>query len=140
MRARNLLTPDLVTVDTDASVADAARAMLAADVGSVLVTDGDTPAGIVTTTDAVRAGLAAGAPLADVPVASAMSAPVRSVGPDVSVDRLAEAFERHGVKRLLVRDGLTVHGIVSVTDLAHAQGDIHREVVRSMDRRREWER
>lgn len=74
--------------------------------------------------------------LAEIPVTRAMSAPVT---PDPSVETLAGEFERHGVKRLLVREGLTVHGIVSVTDLAHAQGDIHRELVRSVDRRRDWE-
>lgn len=140
MRAADLLTEDLVTVDVDATLADAARTMLGAGVGSVVVTDDGTPAGIVTTTDTVRAALESGASLEGVPVRTAMSAPVESVTPDTSVERLARAFARHGVKRLLVRDGLTVHGIVSVTDLAAAQGDIHRELVRSMDRRREWER
>ncbi|MFC7227692.1 CBS domain-containing protein [Salinirubellus salinus] len=140
MRVADLLTADLVTVGVGASLADAAQAMLRAGVGSVVVTDDGTPVGIVTTTDTVRAALEAGAPLERVPVRAAMSSPVEPVGPDTSVERLAEAFRRHGVKRLLVRDGLAVHGIVSVSDLAAAQGDIHRELVRSMDRRREWER
>jgi CBS domain-containing protein len=140
MRAADLLTEDLVTVSPVASLAAAGEAMVRADVGSVVVADEGTPVGIVTTTDLVRAAVETGAALDAVPVTRAMSSPVASVRPGISVDRLAEAFREHGAKRLLVRDGLTVHGIVSVTDLAHAQGDIHREVVRSMDRRREWER
>ena len=140
MQVADLLTEELVTVDRDASLAAASRAMLAAGVGSVVVTDDGTPAGIVTTTDTLRAAVGAGARLAEIPVTRAMSTPVKSVTPDASAETLASEFERHGVKRLLVRDGLTVHGIVSVTDLAHAQGDIHRELVRSMDRRRDWGR
>jgi CBS domain-containing protein len=140
MRVADLFTEELVTVRTDASLAAAAEAMLRTDVGSVLVTDGGTPVGIVTTTDTVEAAVETGASLDAIPVTRGMSSPVAAVGPDTSVDRLAETFRERGVKRLLVRDGLAVHGIVSVTDLAHAQGDIHREVVRSMDRRRGWER
>ena len=58
-RAGDLMTPAPRTVAPDASLADAARRMVEADVSSLLVTDGDRLVGILTARDVLRASAGA---------------------------------------------------------------------------------
>jgi CBS domain-containing protein len=52
---RDLMTPVPVTIGPDASVKEAAQALLYADVHRLFVVDGDRVIGVISTTDIVRA-------------------------------------------------------------------------------------
>src|SRR5271155_723737 len=57
---RDIMTPDPVGVYFDQTIADTARIMRDAQVGAVLVVNGESLAGVVTDRDLVIRGLAAG--------------------------------------------------------------------------------
>ena len=57
---RDIMTPAPITLPLSATVADAAREMRDADVGDVLVVEGDVLRGLVTDRDIVVRGLATG--------------------------------------------------------------------------------
>lgn len=111
----------VVTIHRNATVEDAARAMLASHIGDVVVVDpADTrkPVGILTDRDIAVKVVAEGLAPARTTVGSVMSSPVVSLRED---DGFIEALDRmsaQGVRRapILDRDG-HLKGMVSVDDL-----------------------
>ncbi|ELZ33701.1 CBS domain-containing protein [Halorubrum tebenquichense] len=128
MRVEEVMTTDLVTCDADAAVRDAAERMLRNRVGSVVVTDGGTPAGILTESDVLHAAYATDDPLSTIPVQKAASAPLVTVGPDATLRTATERMRSEGVKKLVVVDGVTPAGIVTTQDVVDNYAGIRREV------------
>jgi CBS domain-containing protein len=139
MLVRDLMATDVVSVDRDASLETAARAMLSAGVGSVLVTVDGTPAGIVTETDALAAGSETGDSFADIDVAAAASAPLVTVQPSITVRAAVERMREADVKKLPVVDGMDLRGIVTLSDIALHVPDLLREAQELEAQREGWE-
>ncbi len=117
---RQVMSTDLVTVGPSASVLDAARAMSAARVGSVLVLDAGALAGIFTERDILRALERQ----SDAGRASAVTkwmteGPV-VIGPDASVGEALDRMLEGGFRHLPVMEGQTLVGVVSMRDLARS--------------------
>jgi len=114
----DVMTTELVTCPSTATIADAARLMRDRNIGDVLVTrDGDKLAGIVTDRDLVVRCLADGA-AADATLDRACSTNIASVTPYTTIAYAARMMRERSVRRLaVVRDGRAV-GIVSLGDLA----------------------
>jgi CBS domain-containing protein len=124
MDVSELMTTDVVTVQADDSMWDAADRMLRHSAGSVVVYDGEAPEGIVTRTDALRAAYLSKAALGEIPVSREMSSPLVTTTATTSVaDAVAEMAD-HDVKRLPVEEDLDVVGVVTTTDIARAQPEI----------------
>src|SRR3954471_8944660 len=117
-RIQEVMTTDLVTCPSTATIADAARQMRDRDIGNVLVTsDGGRLAGIVTDRDLVVRCLADGAN-ADTPLERAFSSDMTTVSPGSSVEEAVALMRQHSLRRIpVVEDGKPV-GIVSLGDLA----------------------
>jgi CBS domain-containing protein len=120
---RQVMTPDPIVLDADATVADAARAMKARDVGDVLVRSDGTLCGIVTDRDIVVRVVAEAArdgamrKLRDVCTGGDLAC----VAPDDDVDEAIRLMREKAVRRIpVVQDGRPV-GIVSIGDLAIAR-------------------
>ncbi|MEZ3115062.1 CBS domain-containing protein [Halobaculum sp. MBLA0147] len=139
MQVRELATESVVTCDVDDSLATAGRQMLEEHVGSVVVTrDGD-PAGILTETDALRAGVATDRPFDDVAVHEVASSPLETVTPTATVREAVRQMQRHDVKHLPVVEQLELRGIVTMSDVVFAYTDIVREARDADSRRDRWE-
>lgn len=69
---------------------------------AVVLLDGNEPAGILTTRDAVRL-IDAGVSV-DEPAAMHMSRPLRTIAPEASIREALEYLRQHGFKRLVVRE------------------------------------
>ncbi|WP_049982306.1 cyclic nucleotide-binding/CBS domain-containing protein [Halorubrum sp. BV1] len=111
-----VMSTDLVTIGPDAAAADAATLMLDTGVNSVLVVDGGRLTGLITATDFVSL-VNENDPEDETPVDAFMTHDVVTVGPDDTVEELAEPTA-HGYTHLPVTsdDGELV-GMVSSTDL-----------------------
>ena len=115
---REFMTPDPITVSCDDTVVDAARKMRDADVGPVLVMDGDTVKGILTDRDIVVRGLADGQDVSTLKVSEIATLDVECLSPDDDTNRAIEIMRTRAVRRVpIVEDGRPV-GIVSIGDLA----------------------
>jgi acyl dehydratase/CBS domain-containing protein len=107
----------LVTVGPDTSIADAAGRLTAEEIGSVVVTDGAEPIGILTEADVV--GLFARGAERSTPVREVMSSPVRTIDADESIEAAARKMRDSDVPKLAVCEvtgGLA--GVITTTDLA----------------------
>jgi len=113
---------DLVTVDPSASVRDAARAMFAAKVGSVLVVREGELLGIFTERDLIR-GMAYSSDQ-DVawpsPVSLWMTERPVTISPDATVGTALDSMISHGFRHLPVMQGTSLLGVVSMRDLARS--------------------
>jgi len=113
---KDIMTKSVITVDAATTVADAAKMMEEAQVGSILVTEKNTPVGIVTDRDfAIKVVAHAYPPTT--PVRMIMSSPLYSISPDEPVRMIADFMYTRGIRKLPVIDNDKVIGIVTATDL-----------------------
>lgn len=121
------MSTELVTVPLEESLQAAVDRMLEHRVGSVLVTSGDEPAGIITETDVLAAGAGFERPFTDIPVSRAMSDNIVTIGPGASVEEAVERMQEFGIKKLPVVEDDTLIGIVTMTDLVFHQHQLAQE-------------
>jgi CBS domain-containing protein len=107
----------IFSVEPQAPVLEAIRAMAAHHVGALLVMQGDTLAGIVSERDYARKVILLGRSSADTPVRDIMSTPVITVSPDTSVQTCMQLMTERRVRHLPVTEGGRVIGMVSIGDL-----------------------
>ncbi|MEM0440264.1 MAG: CBS domain-containing protein [Candidatus Caldarchaeum sp.] len=119
---KDIMTQDVVTVSPETTVYTAARIMAQAEVGSVVVTVGEKPVGIITERDLVRKVLAAGLSPRRTTVKQVMSSPVVVVGERTSVEEAVSIMAKNKIRRLLVVSDEKLVGIVTATDVVKAFG------------------
>jgi uncharacterized membrane protein len=115
VRVRELMRREVVTVDPDASITDAARIMRTAHVSSVMVNGEAGPVGILTERDCV--GLVAdGANPAGTTVADRMTTNLITVSPATEVEVAAQLMAEHDIRHLPVVDRGRLIGMMSLRD------------------------
>ncbi|WP_244605499.1 CBS domain-containing protein [Halorussus marinus] len=138
MLVRDAMTTDVVTVPADAPLRRAVGVMLREGVGSAVVTrDGD-PAGIVTETDALKAGYRFERPFGEIPVTKAGSDGVVTISPDATVRTAVRRMRAEDVKKLPAVEGLDVVGILTMTDVVREQETLIDEAIRLEQGRSGW--
>jgi len=128
MLVEEVMTTDLVTCDAGASVRDASERMLRNRVGSVVVTNEGSPAGIATESDVLYAGYVTDDPLSQIPLRKAMSSPLVTVQPTKTLRVATDRMRTEEVKKLVVVDGMTPVGILTTGDIVNNYSAIRREV------------
>ena len=139
MLVGELMSTDVVTVDREATLAEAVERLLAHAVGSVIVLDDGDPAGIVTESDVLEAILETGLPLAEIPVAKLQHDPVITTSPDRSVLGVARRMADNDTEKVPVMDGLELVGVVTHSDIVWHLSDIRREASKLDQAHDRWE-
>jgi CBS domain-containing protein len=116
----DIMARDIATVDTGATVAEAARIMSARGISCLVAMHRDTVAGIVTEKDVLRRVVALHKDPTQTQVVDIMSFPLVSVAPSYSVLSAGKKMETMHLHRLIIMDDGQVHGIVTQTDIARA--------------------
>jgi len=111
-----VMTRDVLTASATDALSEASQRMLERKVGSMIVTDGDAPVGILTERDMVRASAA------DIDLASATVSDWMTPKPDTvaSTDEVNTAFDRlneKGYRHFPVVDDDRLVGVVSLRDM-----------------------
>ena len=115
---REVMTHDLRTVGSDATLVDAAREMRDGDVGPILIMDGDDVSAILTDRDIVVRAVADGRDPNSTRVADVATGGVIGVEADQKIDAAAELMRENDIRRLVVTGGGRPVGIVTLGDLA----------------------
>jgi CBS domain-containing protein len=118
MKVAQVMTPDPVVFDADASLFEAATAMRDRNIGDVLVERDGTLCGIVTDRDIVVRGLAEGNDPGELTLGDIATTDLHSVSPDDDVETVVSKMERSAVRRIPVVDRGRAVGILSIGDLA----------------------
>lgn len=119
--------PDVVTLRSDATVADAVAQLKQFRIGAIIVSDDDgtTAAGILSERDIVRALADAGAAALEQQVSDVMTADVHTCPPTATLEDLMEAMTARRIRHIpVVADGKLV-GVVSIGDVVkHRVGEL----------------
>lgn len=126
----DVMTKNPVSLSSDSSVVDAAKAMRDHQIGSVVVMERDRPCGIVTDRDIAVRAVATGSDAKSTKLADICSHDLAMVRPDQSVEDAIQMMKSHDVKRVVVMTDSHLDGIVSLGDLtARGEGqDVHKDI------------
>jgi CBS domain-containing protein len=108
---------DLLRIDAEATVYEAVRRMVEANVGSLLVTEDGEITGIVTERDYLRRVTLEGRTDEETAVREIMSSPLIVVAPETSIDECMALMTDRRIRHLPVVDEGEVIGVVSIGDL-----------------------
>jgi CBS domain-containing protein len=137
MKVHDLMTTDIITVGRDASLKEAARRMIEADVSGLLVTDENGQLeGVITESDFVKAEAGRRAnkrarllrwfnqddvmPSVERVVKDVMTTEVVTAPPFADHAEVARLMQKAGVKRIPIVEGTRPVGIVSRSDIMRA--------------------
>ena len=114
---------DVIRIAGDATVFDAIKAMVEANVGAILVTGNDPNAidGIFTERDYLRRIAVEGRTSRETLVRDVMSSPVIVVGPETSVEEAMALMTDRRIRHAPVVDDDHLLGMVSIGDLVRLQ-------------------
>lgn len=107
----------VVNVEEDASVLDAAELMNQHRIGAVVVTRGEKVVGIFTERDVLNRVVAVRQDPAEVRVGDVMTAPVAVCVPETTADECRLVMRQKRIRHLPVVDGERLAGIVSIGDI-----------------------
>ena len=107
----------VLEIDGGASVFEAVKRMVEANVGSLLVTEDGEVAGIVTERDYLRRVALEGRTDKETPVREIMSSPLIVVTPQTTVDECMALMTDRRIRHVPVVDDGQVVGIVSIGDV-----------------------
>lgn len=107
---------DVLRIDAEASVLEAVKQMIEANIGSLLVTKNGETAGIVTERDYLRRVTLKGR-THEAPVREIMSSPLIVVTPESTVDECMALMTDRRIRHVPVVEGGKVVGLVSIGDL-----------------------
>lgn len=121
LKAKDIMTTEVVTIDGNATAADAARTMRDKGMRTLIVERrGEEDAyGIVTHRDLVYKVVAQGKDPAEVKVHEIMTKPLVVVNPDLDVKYVARLMANVGLSRAPVFFEQKLQGIVSVSDIVN---------------------
>ena len=112
---------DLIQIDGDATVLDAVRTMVDANIGALLVTVEEEITGIFTERDYLRRMAAEGRRGEDTLVRDVMTSPLVYVKPETTVDESMALMTDRRIRHLPVANRGRVVGMVSIGDLVKFQ-------------------
>lgn len=120
MQVSDAMSDVVVTVGPEHSLADAARRMSERGVGAAVVMDPDLPgAGIITERD-ISNSVGAGEQPGEEPVSRHMASNVVYAERSWSLEKAAETMVANGFRHLVVLDGSSTAGVISMRDIVSA--------------------
>lgn len=135
MPINELAREDVVSANADASIPELAQQMRDENVGSVVITNGQTPVGIATDRDLAVRTIAEETDPMEQTAQDVMSENLCTVGPEAGFYEAAQAMSEHGVRRLpICNDSDELVGIITADDLTELLAEENEqlaEVIRS---------
>ena len=128
---KDIMTKNVISVDSSVTVKDAAQMMEDTKVGAIVITENNTPIGILTDRDFTIKIAAHEYPLTT-PVKQVMSHPLYSITPGESVWMIADFMYSIGIRKLPVIDDNQLVGIVTATDVVNQFANATEDKVRRM--------
>jgi len=106
---------DVVSIDENETIRDAAQQMIKSNIGCVIITKDSIPFGIFTESDFVRIA-AEGNPLFTA-LSGVMSTPLEVITPGETIWEAADIMRKKDIHKLPVQDENKIVGIITASDL-----------------------
>ncbi len=114
---KDLMTKNVVTIDANKTVIEAAALMSQNDIGDLIIMDNNIPVGIVTERDFVRRVLAEGKSTST-KVSEVMTTPLKVIDPEAPIKEAARRMVNRRIRRLPVIKDNKLVGIITAADFA----------------------
>ena len=119
-----VMTPEVVTIEPSASIADAAKRMIQEEKGPLPVVEGDRPVGMVTDRDIIARVVAEERDPGSLTVGDIATRELVTIGSEQDVDEAARLMDEHQLDRILVVEGERLVGIISEADIRSDEGPL----------------
>ncbi|RJS68598.1 CBS domain-containing protein [Methanophagales archaeon] len=117
MKVNEIMSFPVITEDEDATVAVILKHMEQSRIGSVVITKGGKPVGIIVDHDIAAKVIMKDRNPDEVKAKEIMSSPLITVGSDASVEEASGLLARRGIRRVPVVEGDTLVGIISIRNI-----------------------
>jgi CBS domain-containing protein len=124
MLISEVMTQGVVTAEAGDTLQHVGELMRDRNVGSVVITDGGRPLGVITDRDLALAVVADGVNASSTAGEHA-SRPIVTGEVEMHLEEAVALMIQHRIRRLPVTDGAGLAGIVTIDDLAVRAGDLH---------------
>lgn len=124
LKVEDVMIRDVVTIDVNSTVREAANVMGKMGIGCLIVMRMDKAVGILTERDFLKRVVAEAKDVEKTLVKDVMSSPLITVEPHVDLEEAVRLMFSMNIKRLPVVDGERLLGIVSLTDIARCHPHI----------------
>ncbi len=112
---KQIMKTDVVSIDENETVQDAAQQMVKSNIGCVIITRDGIPFGIFTESDFVRIA-AKGNPLFSA-LSGVMSTPLVVISPEETLWEAADIMRKKDIHKLPIQDKNKIVGIITASDL-----------------------
>ena len=123
-QVRDLMTSEVVTVEPQTSIVDAARRMIQQEKGPLPVIEGDRPVAMVTDRDIIARVVAEGRDPNSLTVHDIATHELVTISPDQAVEEALRLMAEHQLDRILVVEGGRLVGIISEADIRIDEGPL----------------
>ena len=124
VKARSIMTENVITAKEDATIAEAASLMVRKHVKSLIVTEGSKPVAIVTQRDLIKGSLNKNP--GRVRIKSIMNKNFLAVDPDTNYLYIVKKLKEGEISRFPVVENGRLVGIITETDIVDATRDFTR--------------
>lgn len=114
---KDVMNPKVVVAKPEATAKEAAKVMVEAHIGSLVILDQSNIVGIVTESDMIRKIIAEGNDATQVRLDQMMTKDVTTVDADSELQEAADIMSEKKIKRLPVVEGGKLVGIITSSDL-----------------------
>jgi len=122
MKAKNIMTKKIITVQKSDPIEEAANKMKQAGVGTVAVEDQGNIVGIITDRDIVVRDVAVSSQAGKMKCGDVMTTNIATATPDTNVDDIARLMSERQIKRIPIVEQNKIVGMVSLGDLSQTRG------------------
>lgn len=121
---KEAMSPKVLTVSANTTVAKAAKMMASKSVGSVVVVKNGNPVGILTERDLLMKVISADLKASKVVVSKVMTSPVLTVSPNTDIAEASRMMVRNKIRRLPVVQKGKLVGIITTSDIMQVSPEI----------------
>jgi CBS domain-containing protein len=132
---KDIMSKNVVTITADKTVFEAADLMATKGISCLIISQDETPTGIVTERDVVRRIVAKKLPY-DTKISEIMTTKLVTVEPELSIKEAARLMSNNKIRRLPVVEQNKIVGIVGASDFIHNLGkkSMREEILEAMGR------
>lgn len=125
IKVRDLMTKNLVCIEGDQSVVEAARLMDEKNISSVLVKLGEDFSGMITDRDIISRVVSKGLDPTKVKISEAMSSPLITISEEATIEEAAKMMRDNRMRRLVVEKDHRKVGIIAESDIVRVTPEFH---------------
>ena len=129
MLVKDVMTKDVITIDSNQTILDAYKLYRDNKVGSIVVTDCDKCIGIVTERDLIEKAI--DKDLKTTLVKDIMTTNIRTISPSENIDTASDIMEKYNIKKLPVLYDDNITGIITINDIVHTKPEMTKKYIES---------